>query len=326
MSVAERADALEVVNDWDDLDTPEQQPAEVRPQPQTYQPDPESETQERQPQQEQVDPATPVAEQQQAPTETPDQILQRVLAENADLQKKIANREWSDRGRVLSLEKQLAQRDERLQAIEASRLTDDQARQQQYDQAISQQLAAGNQEGAERLRLSLRAELAEKALQREREDKAIAQRHAQELQQAQTDHERTARGRQVQAAFIPTMQAEAMAAAQQYGLDESDTEDLIAFATPKSLRALAPNAPPEILGQMAMEQYQAIIERATALQQRRVQRNQQSFDTTRERAGGGSSRDLAKEFNEADDFDSALEAIDAGYVEPQSRYRGSRRR
>ena len=326
MSVAERADALEVMNDWDDLDTPEQQPAEVRPQPQTYQPDPESETQERQPQQEQVDPATPVAEQQQAPTETPDQRLARIEAQNAELQRQIANREWSDRGRLLKAQKELELANARLAEVQQSRVSDDDARKQQYDQAIAQQLAAGNQDGADRLRMALRAELAEKALERTRQDAEYEKRQREEIQRAQVDYERTARGRQVQAAFIPTMQAEAMAAAQQYGLDESDTEDLIAFATPKSLRALAPNAPPEILGQMAMEQYQAIIERATALQQRRVQRNQQNFDTTRERAGGGSSRDLAKEFNEADDFDSALEAIDAGYVEPQSRYRGSRRR
>jgi hypothetical protein len=77
---------------------------------------------------------------------------------------------------------------------------------------------------------------------------------------------------------------------------------------------------------MAMQQYEAIIERAQALQARRVQQNQQGYNTTRERAGGGTSRDLQKEFNEADDFDAALDAIDAGYVEPQSRYRGSRRR
>lgn len=321
MSIAERADALEIVSDWDDLDTPEQPPAEVQPQQYEDRPDPEAMTQDHR--QEPEAPATPVAETQ---TETPDQLLQRLTAQNAELQRQIANREWSDRGRVLSLEKQLAQRDERLKALESSRLTEDEARKQQYDQAIAQQLAAGNEQGAERLRLSLRAELAEKALQREREDKAIAQRHAQELQQTQVEHERIARGRQVQSAFIPTMQAEAQAAAQHFGLDESETQDLIAFAAPKSLRHLAQNAPPEVLGQLAMQQYEVIIERAQALQQRRVQQNQQGFDTTRERAGGGTSRDLAKEFEDADDWDTALAAIDAGYVEPQSRHRGSRRR
>ena len=327
MSVAERADALEVVNDWDELDTPEADaPAEVQPRQYDPQPDPESETQDHQPQREQVAPATPVAEtQQQAPTETPEQMLQRLAAQNAELQRQIANREWSDRGRFLKAQKELEIANARLAELQQSRVSDDDARKQQYDQAIAQQLAAGNSEGAERLRLALRAELAEKALERSRQDAEYERRQREEVQQAQVEHERVARGRQVQQAFIPTMQAEAQAAAQQFGLDEADTADLMAFATPKALRELAPNAPPEVLGQMAMHQYEAIIERATALQQRKVQRNQQSFDTTRERAGGGTSRDLAKEFEEADDWDAGLAAIDAGYVAPQSRYRGARR-
>lgn len=324
MSVAERADALEVVNDWDDLDTPEAEaPAEVQPRQYEPQPDPEVTTQDHQPQMEPVAPATPVAETQ---TETPDQMLARLTAQNAELQRQIANREWSDRGRFLKAQKELELANARLAEIQQSRVSDDDARKQQYDQAIAQQIAAGNSEGADRLRLALRAELAEKALERSRQDAEYERRQREEVQRAQVEHERTARGRQVQSAFIPTMQAEAQAAAQQFGLDEADTADLLAFAAPKALRELAPNAPPEVLGQMAIHQYEAIIERATALQQRRVARNQANFNTTRESAGGGTSRDLAKEFNEADDWDSALAAIDAGYVEPQSRYRGSRRR
>lgn len=323
MSVAERADALEVVSDWDDLDTPEQS-AEVQPEPQTYQPDPEATTQDYR--QEAEVPATPVAEQQQAPTESADQRLARIEAQNAELQRQIANREWSDRGRLLKAQKELEVANARLAEIQQSRVSDDDARKQQYDSAIAQQLAAGNQDGADRLRMALRAELAEKALERSRQDAEYERRQREEVQRAQVDYERTARGRQVQAAFIPTMQAEAQAAAQQFGLDEADAADLVAFAAPKSLQHLALNAPPEVLGQLAMQQYEVIIERAQALQQRRVQQNQQGYNTTRERAGGGTSRDLAKEFNEADDFESALDAIDAGYVEPQSRHRGSRRR
>ena len=325
MSIAERADALEVVSDWDDLDTPEES-AEVQPQRHEARPDPESETQDYQPEQGQVDPATPVAETQQAPAETPEQVIQRVLAENAELQRQIANREWSSQGRFLQAQKELDLVKQERDALKSARLTEDEARKQQYAEAINQQLAAGNEQGAERLRLSLRAELAEKALQREREDKATAERHAQELQQAQRQHEQTQRGRQVQAAFAPALLSDAKDLAGQLGLDEADTQDLLEFAAPPSLRKLALNAPPEVLGQLAMDQWEVIHSRALALQQRRVRQNQQSFDTTRERAGGGASRDLAKEFDEADDWDAALAVIDEGYVEPQSRHRGSRRR
>lgn len=327
MSIAERADALEIVNDWDDLDTPEADaPAEVQPQQHETQPDPEVTTQDQLPQQEQADPATPVAETTDQRLARLEAIAAQAEAERARLQKIVDNHEYSAEGRLRIEREEKRQLAERLQSLEAARLTEDEARKQQYDAAIAQQLAQGNEQGAERLRLSLRAEMAERALQRERDDKATAQRHAQELQQSQVEHERTARGRQVQQAFIPTMVAEAQAAAQQYGLDEGETADLLAYAAPKSLQNLALNAPPEVLGQLAMQQYEVIVERAQALQQRKVQRNQQNFDTTRERGGSGSSRDLAKEFDEADDWDAALAAIDAGYVEPQSRHRGARRR
>lgn len=322
MSIAERQDALETVNDWDELDTPEES-AEVRPQEYEARPDPQDVTQERQPVEQVADPATPVAETQ---TETVEQQLARIAAENAELQRKIQDREWSDRGRFLAEQKKNQQLQEQIQALTNERKGEDDALRQQYDSAIAQQIAAGNEVGAERLRDRLEAQLAKRELARLQQDLSLKERQSQELVQAQAEHERTSRGRQVQAAFVPMLLQEAQAAAQHFGLDESDAQDLLAFAAPKSLRSLAPNAPPEVLGQLAKEQYGAIIERAQALQARRVRQNQQGFDTTRERTGNGASRDLAKEFDEADDWDAGLAAIDAGYVEPQSRHRGARRR
>src|SRR5687768_2683318 len=105
MSVATNPDALEVVSDWDELDTPEQS-AEVQHQEPERQPDPEERTQERQPDEQVADPATPVAE-QQTQAESVEQRLERIAAENAELQRQIANREWSDRGRLLKAQKEL---------------------------------------------------------------------------------------------------------------------------------------------------------------------------------------------------------------------------
>lgn len=327
MSVAERADALEVLNDWDDLDTPEATPPAPQPRQQPDRPDPESETQDHRPAFGQADPATPVAEQQdQQPQETPEQVLQRVLAENAELQRKMAAREWSSEGRYRAEAKKNEQLQERLKALESERQGADDFLRQNAEQRIAQFLANGDQQNAQNVRYALEAELAKRELAREREDKALAQRHAQELAQAQAQHEQVQRGRQVQQAFAPALLSDAKDLAGQLGLDEDDTRDLLEFAAPPSLRKLALNTPPEVLGQLAIDQWDAISQRAAALQQRKVARNQASFDTTRERAGGGASRDLAKEFDEADDWEAALAVIDAGYVEPPSRHRGARRR
>lgn len=317
MSVAERQDALEVVSDWDQLDTQEDDSSEAQAQEQATQPDPEVTTQDRQ--QQQADPATPVAAAEQ---ETPAQYIARLQAENAELQRKMEAREWSSEGRYRAEVKKNEQLAERLKSVETERKSSDDLLTDMAERRIAQFMQAGDQTNAQNVRLGLEAELAKRELAREREDRAVAQRHAEELQQAQVQNERMQAGRQVQAAFIPTMQAEAMAAAQHFGLDESETQDLVAFATPRSLRALAPNAPPEVLGQMAMEQYQAIVERAQQYQARRVKSNQENYDTTRETAGGGASRDLDKEFADADFFDG-LDLISAGYQPPQ---KGKRRR
>jgi hypothetical protein len=320
MSIAERTDALEVIHDWDELDTPEES-AEVEPQEDATRPDPEVTTQDHRPQQEQEAPATPVAADQQQPNPF-EQQLAEARAEQARLQKMITDREWSDRGRVEKLEKELKQRDERLGALETERANADQFLTSVAAQRKQQFLANGDQIGAQNVDLALENELLKRQTAREREDRQIAERHAQELTEGQRQAEQMQRGRQVQAAFIPTMEAEARAAAAQFGLDADETADLVAFTTPKSLRHLALNAPPEVLGQLAIQQYEVIIERATALQARKVRRNQEAFDTTRETNSGGATRDLDKEFADASD-DEAVEMLMGGYVPPQP---GKRRR
>jgi hypothetical protein len=324
MSVAERQDALEVVNDWDELDTQEQS-SEAQPQETDDRPDPEVTTQDPRPETGTEAPATPVAEaidQRLARLEAIEQRAAAAEAERARLQKIVDNHEYSAEGRLRIEKQEKDQLLERLASLDAERANADQWITQVAEQRKQQYLAAGDQAGATNVQLALENELLKRQATRDREDREIAQRHTQELQQAQAESARMRAGREVQAAFIPTMQAEAVAAAQQFGLDEAETEDLVAFAAPRSLRALAPNAPPEVLGQLAMEQYSAIVERAQQYQARRVQRNQQSFDTTRETAGNGATRDLDKEW-EAADFDEANELLRQGYVPKE---KGKRRR
>lgn len=321
MSVAERQDALEVVNEWDDLDTQEQS-SEAQPQETDDRPDPEATTQDRRPETGTEAPATPVADSPEARLLRIEAEIAQERAEKARLQKMIDDREWSDRGRLKQAQKELELTKTRLAEIESARASEDDILRERYDTAIAQQIAAGNDLGAKALRSELRAEMAERKAGRLEQAQQWEQHQRQELEQAQAEDKRMRAGREVQSAFIPTMQAEAVAAAKQFGLDEAETEDLVAFATPRSLRSLAPNAPPEVLGQLAMEQYAAIVERAQQYQARRVQRNQQSFDTTRETAGNGATRDLDKEWEEAD-FDEANELLRQGYVPKE---KGKRRR
>lgn len=321
MSVAERTDALELINDWDELDTPEES-AEVQPEEIEDRPDTAVTTQERQPEVRQADPATPVAETQQQPTETPQQQIARIMAENAELQRKMEAREWSSEGRYRAEAKKNEQLTERLKSLEAERTNADDLLRNVAQQRIDQYRASGDQASAQNVQLALENELLKRERTREREDRAVAERHAQELAAEQAERQRMEHGRKVQAAFAPALLTDTQALARQLDLDEADTADLLEFAAPPSLRKLALNAPPEVLGQLAIDQWEVIHGRALALQARKVRRNQDAFDTTRETTGSGATRDLDKEFADADD-DEALEMLLNGYEPPQQ---GKRRR
>lgn len=322
MSIAERTDALEVINDWDELDTPESS-AEVEPQQIEDRPDPEVTTQDHRLDDRQEAPATPVAAtQQQPPTETVEARLARIEAENADLLQKIANREWSSQGRFLAEQKKNEQLAERLKALETERSNADEFLTSVAEQRKQQYLQSGDRVGAQNVELALENELLKRQTAREREDRQIAQRHAEELAAATREHQQMEHGRKVQAAFAPALLQDTQALAQQLGFDEAETADLLEFAAPASLRKLALNAPPEVLGQLAIDQWEAIHGRATAMQARRVRQNQAAFDTTRETTASGATRDFDKEFEDAND-DEALEMLLNGYEPPQ---RGKRRR
>lgn len=324
MSVAPATDAA-VVQDWDDLDDagPEQEPvsssnepAEQRaPEPAPATPEPTAEPTD--------DPARPQT------AETPDERAQRLAeleARNAELERQMANREWSSEGRYRAEVKKRELLEERLKSLEQQNADEDAKLTRQYTDAIARLKAEDNEVGARALQAELRAELAERKFQRAEEQRTRAEREAAELASHTKEYELRRAGEEVRQAAIPTLQAEVARLAQEYSLAADDARDLAAVVITDDLKYLTQNAPPEVVAQVTYQRFGLLEQRAQALRERQVQQNvQQSAangDFIRETGGAGGARDLDKAFAEAD-FEDALELINEGYVPPQ---RGKRRR
>lgn len=324
MSAVATTDA-EIVQDWDSLDDAgDEREAGVSP---SIIP-----TERQAPEPESISPDTTVANANEpAPQrETPDERATRLAeleAQNAELQRQIANREWSSQGRYIQEQKKAQLLQQELDAIKARSLDEDADTTYRYQAEISKANASGDELRAGALQDRLDAILAKREVQRLREETERATKHASELASTTREWQVRQAGEQVRQAAIPSLRADVTALAQEMELSAADVQDLLAFTVTPDLTYLTQNAPPEVVAQVYYQKLTAAQQRATALRERQVAQNVNTLTNNgafnREGGGGGAGpQDLDKAFEESD-FEDALALIDEGYVPPT---KGKRRR
>ena len=162
MSAVATTDA-EIVQDWESLDDAGDEQEQL-----TSSPPP---TEHRAPEPESISPDTTVAQETPAPPkETPDERATRLAeleAQNAELQRQMAAREWSSEGRYRAEQKKNQLLQEQLQAFQAQNQDEDAKLTRQYQAAIERASAEDNPIGARALQAELRAELLERQVARE---------------------------------------------------------------------------------------------------------------------------------------------------------------
>ena len=324
MSAVATTDA-EIVQDWDSLDDAgDEREAGVSP---SIIP-----TERQAPEPESISPDTTVANANEpAPQrETPDERATRLAQleeRNAELERQMAAREWSSEGRYRAEQKKNQLLQEQLQAANQRDLGEDERLTAQYQRAIANAVADGDEPRVVALRADLRAELAERKATRLEQEQARVSKEAQELAAHTREWQVRQAGEQVRQAAIPSLRADVTALAQEMELSAADVQDLLAFTVTPDLTYLTQNAPPEVVAQVYYQKLTAAQQRATALRERQVAQNvnqaTQSGAFNREGGGGGAGpQDLDKAFEESD-FEDALALIDEGYVPPT---KGKRRR
>jgi len=321
MSAVATTDA-EIVQDWESLDDAGDEQEQL-----TSSPPP---TEHRAPEPEPTSPETTVAQTEPPARETPDERATRLAeleAENAKLQQQIANREWSSQGRFIQEQKKNQILQEQLQEFQKQNQDEDAKLTRQYQAAIERASAEDNPVGARALQAELRAELLERQVAREKQDRERAERERTEIASTTREWQVRQAGEQVRQAAIPSLRTDVAQLAREMELSADDTGDLLAFTVTPDLTYLTQNAPPEVVAQVYYQKLTAAQQRATALRERQVANNVNKATAdggfVREGGGGGAGpQDLDKAFAESD-FEDALALINEGYVPPT---KGKRRR
>jgi len=323
MSVATATDA-EVIQDWDALDDAgEEREAEATPSP--------TPAEQRVPEQDAPSPDTTAQRETVAPQgETQDERATR-LAElekrNAELEAKMAAREWSSEGRYRAELKRRELLEAELTQVRQRSQDEDGTLRSQYQAAIDRANAEDNPIGARALAAELDAQLAKRELARVRQDQERTSKEAQELAALAKNSQLQQAGEMVRQAAIPSLRGHVQSIVGGLELDADDTAILLGMAITPDMEYATRNYPPEVVGQMVEARWDYLIQQGEAMKQRQVARNQQAGrangDFTRETGGAGPGRgDLDKAFEEAD-FEDALAMVSEGYTPP---VKGKRRR
>lgn len=322
MSAVATTDA-EIVQDWESLDDAGDEQEQVASSPPP--------TERQAPEAESISPDTTAATLTEPPArETPDERATRLAeleAQNAELQRQMAAREWSSEGRYRAEQKKNQLLQEQLQAFQAQNQDEDAKLTRQYQAAIERASAEDNPVGARALQAELRAELLERQVAREKQERERAERERTEIASTTREWQVRQAGEQVRQAAIPSLRSDIAQLAREMELSADDTSDLLAFTVTPDLTYLVGNAPPEVVAQVYYQKLTAAQQRATALRERQVAQNvnKATADGGFVREGGGSGagpQDLDKAFAESD-FEDALALINEGYVPPT---KGKRRR
>ena len=321
MSAVATTDA-EIVQDWESLDDAGDEQEQVASSPPP--------TEHRAPEAEPTSPDTTVAQTEPPARETPDERATRLAeleAQNAELQRQMAAREWSSEGRYRAEQKKNQLLQEQLQAFQAQNQDEDAKLTRQYQAAIERASAEDNPIGARALQAELRAELLERQVAREKQERERAERERTEIASTTREWQVRQAGEQVRQAAIPSLRTDIAQLAREMELSADDTSDLLAFTVTPDLTYLVGNAPPEVVAQVYYQKLTAAQQRATALRERQVAQNVNKATAdggfVREGGGGGAGpQDLDKAFAESD-FEDALALINEGYVPPT---KGKRRR